>query len=127
MYTTTWCVDCRRAKWFLKERNIPYEEINIEEVEGAEQIVTTANEGKRRVPTFEVNGRTFHCSPYDPPNFHVSWDWNERLNPAILDRGQEPAILRRRPNATRGVSMDGAGSACALAARLDTSSLKSFR
>jgi mycoredoxin len=66
MYTTSWCVDCRRAKWFLKERNIPYEEINIEEVEGAEQIVMTANEGKRRVPTFEVNGRTFHCSPYDP-------------------------------------------------------------
>lgn len=66
MYTTSWCVDCRRAKWFLKERNIPYEEINIEEVDGAEQIVAAANEGKRRVPTFDVNGRTFHCSPYDP-------------------------------------------------------------
>ncbi|HUY12897.1 MAG TPA: glutaredoxin family protein [Terriglobia bacterium] len=66
MYTTSWCVDCRRAKWFLKERNIPYEEINIEEVDGAEQFVTAANEGKRRVPTFDVNGRIFHCSPYDP-------------------------------------------------------------
>ncbi|MGH9452806.1 MAG: glutaredoxin family protein [Terriglobia bacterium] len=66
MYTTRWCVDCRRAKWFLKERNIPFEEINIEEVDGAEQFVTTANEGKRCVPTFEVNGHTFHCSPYDP-------------------------------------------------------------
>jgi len=25
-----------------------------------------ANRGRRRVPTFEIDGRTFHCSPYDP-------------------------------------------------------------
>ena len=30
MYTTGWCSDCRRAKWFLKERGIDYREVNIE-------------------------------------------------------------------------------------------------
>ena len=66
MYTTTWCSDCYRAKWFLKENQIAFEEINIEHVAGAEEFVMRANRGRRRVPTFEIDGRTFHCSPYDP-------------------------------------------------------------
>jgi mycoredoxin len=66
MYTTSWCGDCRRAKDFLKERNIPFDEIDIDQAEDAAQFVTAANEGKRRVPTFVVDGHTFHCSPYDP-------------------------------------------------------------
>lgn len=66
IYTTTWCADCRRAKTFLDLRRVLYEEVNIEEVHGAAEFVISANQGKRKVPTFEVDGRTFHCSPYDP-------------------------------------------------------------
>ena len=66
IYTTRWCPDCLRAKRFLSERGVTFEEINIEESEGAAEYVITVNSGKRRVPTFEVNGRVFHCSPYDP-------------------------------------------------------------
>jgi mycoredoxin len=66
MYTTTWCPDCYRAKSFLKSRGVPFEEIRLEDVEGAAEFVIAANHGKRKVPTFEVNGRTFHCSPFDP-------------------------------------------------------------
>lgn len=66
MYTTTWCPDCRRAKHFLALHGVQVEEINIEESEGAAEFVISANQGKRRVPTFEIDGRTFHCSPYDP-------------------------------------------------------------
>ena len=66
IYTTTWCPDCRRAKHFLKEHGIPFQEINIEETEGAAEFVLAANEGRCRVPTFDLGGRTFHCSPYDP-------------------------------------------------------------
>ena len=66
MYTTRWCGDCFRAKWFLNQRQISFEEINIENTPGAADFVIRANDGKRRVPTFEVDGRTFHCSPYDP-------------------------------------------------------------
>jgi mycoredoxin len=65
MYTTTWCGDCRSAKRFLRERGIVYEEINIEEQEGAAEYVMSINGGKRKVPTFEVDGRAFNLSPYD--------------------------------------------------------------
>ncbi len=65
MYTTTWCGDCRNAKRFLKEQGVAYEEINIEEEEGAADYVMKVNNGKRKVPTFEVGGRTFNLSPYD--------------------------------------------------------------
>ncbi|MGB7622325.1 MAG: glutaredoxin family protein [Terriglobia bacterium] len=35
IYTTKWCGDCHRAKAFLKNRDISYEEINIDETPGA--------------------------------------------------------------------------------------------
>jgi mycoredoxin len=66
MYTTMWCPDCFRAKRFLQSRGVHFEEISIEQVEGAAEFVIAANHGKRKVPTFDVNGRTFHCSPFDP-------------------------------------------------------------
>jgi glutaredoxin len=66
MYTTRWCPDCRRAKSFLKERGVAFREVNIEEDESAEEIVIRANDGKRIVPTFEIAGRFFVCSPFFP-------------------------------------------------------------
>jgi mycoredoxin len=65
IYTTTTCGDCRNAKRFLKEQGVQFEEINIEEAEGAAERVMQLNEGKRKVPTFEVDGRAFNLSPYD--------------------------------------------------------------
>jgi len=66
MYTTTWCPDCRRAKSFLKDRHVEFEEINIEDVDGAAELVMEMNAGKQKVPTFDVDGRFFHCSPFNP-------------------------------------------------------------
>ena len=65
MYTTTWCPDCVRAKYFLKQRGVAYREVNIEEDEGAEAIVIQANHGKRKVPTLKVGDRYFACSPFN--------------------------------------------------------------
>jgi mycoredoxin len=65
MYTTTRCGDCRAAKRFLAEMQIPYEEINIEEVDGAADIVLRANQGRRSVPTLEIDGKFVNCSPFD--------------------------------------------------------------
>ena len=65
MYTTMWCGDCRNAKRFLSEQGIAYEEIDIEEQEGAAEYVMKVNGGKRKVPTFELDGRTFNLSPYN--------------------------------------------------------------
>jgi glutaredoxin len=65
MYSTAWCPDCRRAKTFLKERGVVFREVNIEEDPAGEEIVIKANDGKRVVPTLEVGGRFFACSPFN--------------------------------------------------------------
>jgi mycoredoxin len=65
MYTTNWCPDCRRAKSFLKERGVEFREVNIEQDPTAEEIVITANHGKRKVPTLQVGDRYFACSPFN--------------------------------------------------------------
>jgi len=56
MYTTKWCGDCWRAKRFLSEHDVDFEEINIAHDPEAVRLVMEHNEGKRRVPTFEING-----------------------------------------------------------------------
>ncbi len=66
MYTTPWCVDCRRAKQFLRKRGVAFREVNIDEEPGAENLVLRVNESRRRVPTYELGGRYFACSPFDP-------------------------------------------------------------
>jgi glutaredoxin len=65
LYGTSWCGDCRRAKTFLKERGVEFREVNIDEDPDAEEIVIKANNGKRKIPTIEVDGRYFACSPFD--------------------------------------------------------------
>lgn len=65
MYSTSWCPDCRNARQFLHERQLPFEEIDIEQHPEAAEFVKDANRGKRKVPTFDVGGRIFHCSPFD--------------------------------------------------------------
>jgi len=64
IYTTSWCSDCRQAKRFLEENQLPYEEVDIEEDLVGAKFVRRANEGKRKVPTFDVDGRIFACSPF---------------------------------------------------------------
>lgn len=66
MYTTFWCGDCRRTKTFLKERGIEFREVNIDRSPEAEEIVLRVNDGRRKVPTIEVDGRYFANSPFDP-------------------------------------------------------------
>jgi glutaredoxin len=65
LYTTSSCSDCRRAKQFLRVRQIPFEEIDIDSDPEAQEFVKRANGGASKVPTFEVGGRIFHCSPFD--------------------------------------------------------------
>lgn len=59
MYSTSWCGDCFRAKSFLQGKGIEYEEINIENDEAAAQLVMSHNDGKRRVPTFDIDGEYY--------------------------------------------------------------------
>ena len=66
MYCTKWCGDCRRAKQFLRERGIAFREVNIDDTPDAEELVLRVNDGRRKVPTLELDGRFFACSPFDP-------------------------------------------------------------
>jgi mycoredoxin len=78
MYTTGWCVDCRRAKQFLRERGVSFSEINIDEDVDAEDLVLRVNDGLRKVPTIQIGGRYFACSPFDP--YGLSSELNIPLN-----------------------------------------------
>jgi glutaredoxin len=40
--------------------------VNIDEVPDAEELVLRVNNGRRKVPTIEIDGRYFACSPFDP-------------------------------------------------------------
>lgn len=66
MYTTFWCGDCRRTKTFLKERGIKFREVDIDRSPEGEELVRRVNDGRRIVPTLEVDGRYFSNSPFDP-------------------------------------------------------------
>ncbi len=69
VYATPWCGDCRRAKQFLRERGVAFREVDIEQTPAAQELVLRVNEGRCQVPTFEVSGRYFACSPFDPYQF----------------------------------------------------------
>jgi len=65
VYFTSWCSDCRKALRFLDQNGIAYEGIDVDESEEGEELVLRVNDGRRKVPTFEIDGRYFSCSPYD--------------------------------------------------------------
>ena len=78
LYGTSWCVDCRRAKQFLKERGVDFSEVNIDEEPDAEELVMQVNDGLRKVPTIKIGERYFACSPFDP--YQLSSELNIPLN-----------------------------------------------
>lgn len=63
LYTAAWCRDCREAKRFLTQHNIPFSEIDIETTPGAADELL-ANVGKRAIPQFVLNGKWIQ--PYRP-------------------------------------------------------------
>lgn len=65
VYTTQWCSDCWRAKRFLQENGVDFSEIDIEQDDEAVELVMAKNDGKRRVPTFEVDG-AYYGNPTIP-------------------------------------------------------------
>jgi glutaredoxin len=65
IYSTGWCPDCRRAKSFLTQRGVAFNEVNIEDDPEAEEIVLRVNHGRCRVPTLKVGERYFACSPFN--------------------------------------------------------------
>jgi glutaredoxin len=50
----------------LKERGVSYDEVDVDEDVEAEELILRVNEGRRKIPTIEVEGRYFACSPFNP-------------------------------------------------------------
>jgi mycoredoxin len=69
IYTTPWCHDCRAAKKFLAERGLAYEEVDIEKVPEAAEIVMKLNDGMRKVPTLDVEGAIVSGDRFDAARF----------------------------------------------------------
>ena len=63
MYTTNWCGYCMRLKKLMQREGIEFAEVNIEEVDGAADIVMAANGGNQTVPTLVFTDGTALTNP----------------------------------------------------------------
>lgn len=56
MYCTPWCSDCRRAREWLRQRQLEYAEVDIHANTAAAQRVREWADGKLITPTFDIEG-----------------------------------------------------------------------
>lgn len=63
MYTTDWCGYCVRLKHGLDREGIAYDEVNIERVPDAAELVMHVNGGNRTVPTLVFPDGTAMTNP----------------------------------------------------------------
>lgn len=56
MYTTSWCPYCVRAKALLERKGASVQEINIEEVDGARDLMVERS-GRMTVPQIFIDGK----------------------------------------------------------------------
>jgi len=55
VFSTNFCPYCKMAKEFLKEKNIPFEDVNVQEnQEAARELVEKS--GQMGVPVIEIDG-----------------------------------------------------------------------
>ena len=64
VYTTSWCGDCRRLKSELRERDIPFEERDIEQNENDYRAMMGFTNGKRVIPTVDIEGKILINPPF---------------------------------------------------------------
>ncbi len=76
VYSSAWCPDCRVAKRFLQQHNLPFTEIDIENTPGAAEEVIKRT-GKRAIPQFVINGEW--VQPYRPGEGFLYEEMSERL------------------------------------------------
>ena len=60
IYSADWCSSCVSAKRFLEEKNIPYEEINIDR-QGISRSRLIELTGRLAIPTIVVNENVIGC------------------------------------------------------------------
>jgi mycoredoxin len=63
MYTTPWCGYCVRLKKLMQREGIAFDEVDIEAVPDAAEVVMQANGGNRTVPTLVFAGGVALTNP----------------------------------------------------------------
>ena len=96
LYSSPWCSDCRIAKRFLSQYNIPYTEIDIERVPGAAEEVV-AHTGKRAIPQFVLDGKW--VQPYSPDEGFLFEEMTELFG---INQDGERKDAQTEDAATRG-------------------------
>lgn len=56
-YITSWCPDCTRSRRLMKKMGVAFQEIDIEQVEGAEDEMRARNGGSGKVPSIFIGDR----------------------------------------------------------------------
>lgn len=70
-FVTSWCPDCMRAKRILKEFGHAYEEIDIEKVPGAEELMRSLNGGSGKIPTIVIQSESGKQVLIEPENMEL--------------------------------------------------------
>jgi mycoredoxin len=76
VYSAHWCPECRIARRFLQEHNIPFTDIDIEKTPGAAEEVMKRT-GKRAIPQFVIDGEW--VQPYRLGEGFLYEEMTERL------------------------------------------------
>ncbi len=76
VYSSPYCGDCREAKRFLAQHNIPYKEIDITTTPGAAEEILKRT-GKRAIPQFVIDGEW--VQPYAPREGFLYEEMSKRL------------------------------------------------
>jgi glutaredoxin len=56
MYSADWCFDCKNVVQFFEKNNVAYQLINVDHDHTAVETLKKLCDGKRIVPTLEVEG-----------------------------------------------------------------------
>lgn len=59
MYGAEWCPDCRRTKDFLNKNSVDFDYVNVDLDAEASKIVESINNGKRIIPTLQIDGQSY--------------------------------------------------------------------
>ena len=59
IYGADWCSDCVIVKNFLDEKKIPYDYVICTDNEEVMNIIEKANNGKRIIPTIDIDGKIY--------------------------------------------------------------------
>lgn len=78
MYSTSWCPDCHRAKYFFDKHGIDYINVDVDADEAGMLFVRHVNGGRRAVPTIVFPDGTIMV---EPPNSALAAKLNVEEEP----------------------------------------------